>query len=476
MTTSATSLQRSKLRSLGLASLLAFASAMVTSAPGCLDEQGSSPSNECTAGQTDATTPDDCVRKECQGGKFVTVASDTEVPDDANPCTQDTCSDGAPQHAAVNGTMCQLGQGMGQCVSGQCEIPCMDSADCDDKNRCTTDACVGLVCMFTPDNDADPDDMNPCTTDACAGGKESHVPATGEACGTNGTCNDMGVCIGCGSDSDCPVDDFCSDWACKDKQCIATPLNDGMPLPPNDQLIGDCKIKVCQGGAIVSNPDTSDPFNDGNVCTADQCNDMNAPVNPPLPALSPCATQDNPTGMGKCDSNSVCLGCSQTSDCGSGPPWHTCDTATHTCFSCEDGAKNGSETDEDCGGECMDKCGNGLACLVDADCNSGICDPVALRCVTCSDGKTNGTETDEDCGGAKCAKCTTGKMCKVPSDCQSDVCSGGTCAAPTCMDGKQNGNETDVDCGGADCQDCTTGKKCNGNNDCVGNCVNGTCD
>ncbi|MDI1476095.1 hypothetical protein [Polyangium sp. y55x31] len=471
MTTSATSLQRSKLRSLGLVSILALASAMVASAPGCLDQQGSNPSTECTTGQTDPTTPDDCVRKECQGGKFVTVASDTEVPDDANPCTQDTCSDGAPQHAAVNGTMCQLGQGMGQCVSGQCEIPCMDTADCDDKNRCTTDACIGKVCMFTPDNDADPDDMNPCTTDACASGKESHVPASGEPCGTNGTCNDMGVCIGCGSDTDCPVDDFCSDWACKDKQCVATPLNEGMPLPTSDQSTGDCKIKVCQGGAIVMNADTSDPFNDGNVCTADQCNDMNAPVNPALPALSQCATQDNPTGMGKCDGNGVCLGCSQTSDCGGGPNWHTCDTTVNVCFSCDDNTKNGTETDVDCGGECIERCERGQMCNVTSDC-AGECD--GGLCVDCSDNTKNGTEGDVDCGGICSQKCSNGDTCNVGTDCVNGVCKGGTCAPAVCDDQVQNGGETDIDCGGP-CSDCPAGKKCNGNNDCINDCVNNIC-
>ncbi|MDC3956591.1 hypothetical protein [Polyangium jinanense] len=470
MTTSATSLHRSKLRSFGLASALALACAMVVSAPGCLDQQGSNPSTECTAGQTDATTPDDCVRKECQGGKFVTVANDTEVPDDANPCTQDTCSDGVPQHTAVNGTMCQLGEGMGQCVSGQCEIPCNDSAECDDKNRCTTDACVGKVCMFTPDPQANPDDMNPCTTDACADGKESHVPAPGATCGTNGTCNDMGVCIGCASDTDCPVDDHCSDWACTDKQCISTPLHEGMPLPPSEQSLGDCKSKVCQSGQIVTIADAADPFNDGNSCTADQCNDM-APVNPPLPALSSCATPNNPTGMGKCDSTGVCLGCSQTLDCRGGPPWHTCDTTVNICFSCSDNAQNGTETDVDCGGECIERCELGQKCLVTSDCQ-GECDNNV--CVDCFDNVKNGTEGDVDCGGICPQKCSTDDSCNVPTDCFHGVCSGGKCAAPSCSDSVQNGNETDVDCGGS-CPDCPAGKKCIGGNDCINDCISGIC-
>ncbi|WP_281333498.1 hypothetical protein [Polyangium sp. 6x1] len=470
MTMSATSLRRSKVRSFGLASIFAVASVMVASAPGCLDQQGSSPSNECTAGQTDPTTPDDCVRKECQSGKFVSVAADMEVPDDANPCTQDTCSDGAPQHAAVNGTMCKLGDGMGQCVSGQCEIPCTDSKECNDKNACTSDSCVGKVCMFATNNDTTPDDMNPCTVDACANGKESHTPANGAPCGSNGTCNDMGVCIGCGSDTDCPVDDFCSDWACTNKQCVSTPLNEGMPLPQSDQASGDCKVKVCQNGLVTTIADATDPFDDGKVCTADQCNDV-SPINPPLPVSTACATQDNPTGMGKCDGADVCLGCTQTADCGGGPNWHTCDTKVNVCFSCSDDTQNGSETDVDCGGECIDRCVRDQKCLVSGDCD-GECDNNV--CVDCFDNAKNGTEGDKDCGGNCAQKCATDATCNVAADCANGVCTGGKCAAASCSDSVQNGGETDVDCGGP-CNDCPAGKKCNGNNDCLNDCINGIC-
>ena len=40
---------------------------------------------------------------------------------------------------------------------------------------------------------------------------------------------------------------------------------------------------------------------------------------------------------------------------------------------CEDGTKNGDETDTDCGGSCSSKCADGQGCSVDADCQSGDC-------------------------------------------------------------------------------------------------------
>ena len=392
---------------------------MVVWAGGCLELDANVP-GECTAGQVDPTTPDDCIRKECQGGKLVEVPSDTEVPDDANPCTQDTCTDGAPQHAAVNGTMCQLGTGVGQCVAGQCEIPCASSAGCDDQNACTADMCVAMVCTFMANDDLTPSDMNPCTLDTCAGGKESHTPANGAPCGLNGTCNDAGICTGCGSDADCPGDNFCIDWACTNKQCLSTLRNEGMALPVKDQGSGDCKVEICQGGMPATVVDAGDPFDDGNPCTADQCSGGN-PVHTPLPAMSPCPTSDNPTGMGKCNGVGVCLGCLQMADCGA----------------------------------------------VDVACDDGVC-------VSCFDGVKNGGEGDTDCGGICSLKCATDASCNVNADCFNGVCKNGKCAAASCSDLVQNGSETDVDCGGA-CPDCGPGKKCMGNADCTNDCVNNIC-
>jgi hypothetical protein len=39
---------------------------------------------------------------------------------------------------------------------------------------------------------------------------------------------------------------------------------------------------------------------------------------------------------------------------------------------CSDGVKNGAETDVDCGGLCV-PCGDGLKCMNDFDCKSGVC-------------------------------------------------------------------------------------------------------
>jgi hypothetical protein len=50
--------------------------------------------------------------------------------------------------------------------------------------------------------------------------------------------------------------------------------------------------------------------------------------------------------------------------------------------------------------------------------------------VACNNGSKDGLETDVDCGGS-CTKCATGKSCAANKDCFSDVCSDGKCGAGT---------------------------------------------
>src|SRR4030095_11508976 len=42
----------------------------------------------------------------------------------------------------------------------------------------------------------------------------------------------------------------------------------------------------------------------------------------------------------------------------------------------------------------------------------------------------DGTETDVDCGGGSCPACKSDHACSMPSDCASNVCSDGKCKCP----------------------------------------------
>lgn len=66
-----------------------------------------------------------------------------------------------------------------------------------------------------------------------------------------------------------------------------------------------------------------------------------------------------------------------------------------------------------------------LAVCVDSINIKGISDNKA----TCFDGAKNGEETDVDCGGQTCSACSDGRACNKNSDCFSQVCKNGICQA-----------------------------------------------
>ncbi len=76
----------------------------------------------------------------------------------------------------------------------------------------------------------------------------------------------------------------------------------------------------------------------------------------------------------------------------------------------------------------------------------------------CDDGVRNGNETDIDCGGA-CAACPAPSACSSHEDCGTKVCRNLVCQNAACDDGIQNGDEQGVDCGGA-CQSADATARC----------------
>ena len=145
--------------------------------------------------------------------------------------------------------------------------------------------------------------------------------------------------------------------------------------------------------------------------------------------------------------------------------------------SCNNGRKDGVETDVDCGGATCGKCASGRSCLVPGDCQSGRCVDGTCAAPTCNDGLKDQDETDVDCGGTHCSPCADGRSCLGHGDCLSAMCANGRCAAaPACNDGLKNGGETDVDCGGPRCNGCQNGRGCAQNADCVSKlCKNLVC-
>ncbi|HEY5951816.1 MAG TPA: hypothetical protein VIV40_40250 [Kofleriaceae bacterium] len=104
-------------------------------------------------------------------------------------------------------------------------------------------------------------------------------------------------------------------------------------------------------------------------------------------------------------------------------------------------------------------------------CPDGLCSTLPPT-NTCRDRARDGDETDIDCGGS-CQPCAHDKQCARAEDCQSRACDAGTCRAATCTDAVRDGFESDVDCGGS-CPKCTGGLTCAADWDCASNnCDNG---
>lgn len=161
---------------------------------------------------------------------------------------------------------------------------------------------------------------------------------------------------------------------------------------------------------------------------------------------------------------------------------------------CNDNEQNGSgsapETDIDCGGSECPACGTDQKCLVASDCESNVCPPgTPRRCAeaTCFDGAKNGDETDKDCGGSCEKKCDPGKSCDTFEDClqppeadpSSSICQSKICVLScaagldNCNQDPKDGCETNINTDIAHCGSCQSA--CDLSNVTDNKCDGGTC-
>ncbi len=347
-------------------------------------------------------------------------------------------------------------------------------------------------------------------------------PSGASSSGTGGTSVTTTTSTGgTGGATECVAGDACSDQnpCTTDKcdtasgKCDHDPVADG-PSAGAMNTLKDCRAPECVGGALMQVPSNADVPDDGNVCTADTC-DNGTPKITNLSTTTSCGANlycdgkgacvgctnanqcDDPgeckfatcentqcktnntpaddgcAGNNICDGKGNCVECLMANDCSGG---QIC--VNNGCTtSCSTGVKDGSETDVDCGGSCPN-CAVGKMCKGNGDCTTNLCTTLVCTAMpTCNDGVKNGTESDIDCGGS-CLDCAVGKTCGGPNDCVSGICTGGLCAAsaPTCTDAMMNGTETDIDCGGPACGPCGNTKKCVAGTDCLSlSCVTTSC-
>jgi cysteine-rich repeat protein len=223
---------------------------------------------------------------------------DTDLPDDFNACTLDTCFDGDPLNEPVtDGIACDDGLGTDgdYCILGTCSpAVCGDKIKgplelCDDGNLIPGDGCSNMCELETCgdlkidsgedcDDGNNGDDLDGCT-DLCA--FTCKIPVL-DCQNTPGDChtaacvaNALGkVCVSQVDDLDIPVDtNFCTNDLCAQGVPANAPLKNGTECNNYSGLIGDyCQNGVCEdplcGDGIAG------PFqdcDDGNTNQCDGC-------------------------------------------------------------------------------------------------------------------------------------------------------------------------------------------------------------
>lgn len=177
----------------------------------------------------------------------------------------------------------------------------------------------------------------------------------------------------CNVAADCPGEDtHCKTRVCQNNACGYEFAAKDAKLPATHQWAGDCKEVVCDGeGALIVRA-----LAEGDVCTE--------------------------AGGKVCNANGICVHCITNDDC----PGKTCVDGTCVPASCIDNAKNGSETDVDCGGADCPRCDDKKACIVANDCKSGSCQSDTCQTPKCGDSVRQGDEECDDGNQASGDGCT----------------------------------------------------------------------
>ncbi len=532
-------------------------------------------------GPSSAQITGDCKTILCNDGVASDGPDDGDLPDDDNDCTADTCNKGVANNTPKpDGLACLRNGANGTCDNGTCVVACGPGLPpCDDQEPCTTDSCDEAhgKCEFVPlDNGtktpgvvetagdcqghvcasghdvivSDDSDFKMTATDCdeekCVAGAPSNPPLPLDApCFTGGgaVCDGVGACVACNSDQKCmgPSDD-CQHPGCVEHACKAVFTAVNTVVAPALQVPGDCQAKVCDGaGGITTIVDDGDSQDDGNPCTDDQCV-SGVLKHPPSAAGTACGMNGMVcSGAGACVSCVEDLSCVAPATCGGCGVPNTCCCLPKTCsqlgvtcgiagngcgnqLQCNNAAKDGAETDVDCGGTttCATKCALGKACTVGADCLSGSCaDGVCCdgacgaACQSCNQaGKVgmcspilagldlnpaNACAGNNTCVNGNCKK-VAGTACAANAECASNACADGVCcnnacngtcrscslagSVGTCTNVPANQQDpianvpcigTNVCDGNAACKK-ANGQICAANNECVSTfCVDGVC-
>jgi hypothetical protein len=448
----------------------------------------------------------DCRITLCDAGTELDAVDDSDVPDDGNDCTVQSCNEGtAETQILAPGTECADGDdplahvcdAAGQCVqcNGPTDCTWLAPGDACHERHCQGGQCASVdqpqgsplppaqqqvgdchewVCdgmggstEVVDDTDV-PDDGRECTVDSCTLGVADNAPMQqGTACGLGGAlvCDLDGDCVGCNAPTDCNgTDDFCGQRTCNGQVCGMSYTAAGTALPAAQQTTGDCLELRCNGAGAVVAVAIADPLVDGNVCTADVCNN-GVPSNPPQPLDFPCNQ-----GGTWCNGNGQCVQCNSPLQCPQGAPCQSAQCDANTCALADlpqgTTAPGSLQTDGDCktvvcngmgapdptpqvqdadlpvdGNQCTDDvCTNGVPSFppepAGDPCNQNggvVCNgsAVAPACVECATSAQCPPTEGCDTSSWTC-KLLDGQTCSMPVDCLGNLCVDARCCNSAC--------------------------------------------
>lgn len=222
--------------------------------------------------------PGDCQETRCNGnGGTKSVTDNGDLPDDANPCTNDACSQGNPTHTfKAPGTVCNgtdVCNGTGTCVD------CVDAGDCTGPAQCVNQVCVcsvtcqtlGLTCGTAPDGCGGTLNCN----DNIKNGTETDVDCGG-GFGCTVKCANGDLCVAA---SNC-VNNFCADGVCCNNACntscrscsLAGSVGTCSLLPvKQDDTAPVCSGAMTCDGAGTCKKDMGQPCGAGSECASGVC-------------------------------------------------------------------------------------------------------------------------------------------------------------------------------------------------------------
>jgi hypothetical protein len=213
---------------------------------------------EAAGTPTPTQIPGDCQRNVCDGTGSVMVESfASDVDDDQNPCTEDLCFEGAPDHQPLpEFTECsptELCTADAQCVD------CIDDIDCDGTDICTPEfTCVPATC--------DDGALNGLETDVDCGGP---------------TCGGCGLGEGCDVDGDC-LSSNCESFVCE-PSCTDGVENQGETDPDCGGPCSPCPV----GGGCAGDDDCESA-----ICTATTCGEYPLKISEVRPTGADGTTDD----------------------------------------------------------------------------------------------------------------------------------------------------------------------------------------